>query len=284
MLDPQVRRLADGRIHALYGPTDLIITIDGSPEASEHAASVLGPLLHEVLSELADNLEVLRLPVPRPTSLGSSATGHMIRAANAVGRHGPLTPMAAVAGAVADVVCAALWRPGMGRLIVNNGGDIAFELADGESLVVGLADIAGGSLSGGLALRADVPVRGVATSGRRGRSLTLGIADSVTTFAANAATADAAATIIASAVDLPNSPKVTRCDAGELDASSDLVGQLVVVDVDALSEDEQRAAVEGGAAVARSLVADRQILGAVIRVGDTDELVAEQLGILRDAG
>ena len=51
-------------------------------------------------------------------------------------------------------------------------------------------------------------MRGVATSGWRGRSFSLGIADAVTVLARTGAAADAAATIIANAVDLPGHPAV----------------------------------------------------------------------------
>ena len=57
-------------------------------------------------------------------------------------------------------------------------------------------------------------MRGIATSGWRGRSFSLGIADAVTVLAATAAEADAAATVIANAVDLPGHPAIdTRAGA-----------------------------------------------------------------------
>ena len=65
-------------------------------------------------------------------------------------------------------------------------------------------------------------MRGVATSGWRGRSFSLGIADAVTVLAATAAAADAAATIIANAVDLPGHPAIARRPASELEDDSDL--------------------------------------------------------------
>ena len=55
--------------------------------------------------------------------------------------------------------------------------------------------------SGTIRIRHGDGVGGIATSGARGRSFSLGIADSVTVLAEDAATADAAATLIANAVD-----------------------------------------------------------------------------------
>ena len=91
----------------------------------------------------------------------------------------------------------------MARAWVNNGGDIALHLAPDQSVRVGLyADLArlqvqelmqGLNLDGAFEVTHAMPVRGVATSGWRGRSFSLGIADSVTVLAATAAQADAAA-------------------------------------------------------------------------------------------
>jgi uncharacterized protein len=77
-------------------------------------------------------------------------------------------------------------------------------------------------MPGAIEITRDMPVRGIATSGRHGRSLSLGIADSVTVLAATAAAADAAATLIANAVDLPGHAAVRRAPACSLDPDSDL--------------------------------------------------------------
>ena len=73
---------------------------------------------------------------------------------------------------------------------------------------------------------ADDPSRGIATSGRHGRSFSLGIADAVTVLARTASQADAAATIIANAVDLPGHPAIVRCRRDELQPDSDLGARL----------------------------------------------------------
>ena len=89
-------------------------------------------------------------------------------------------------------------------------------------------------------------MRGVATSGWRGRSFSLGIADAVTVLATNAAPADAAATLIANAVDLPGHPAVTRVPARELAPDSDLGDRLVTQGVGPLSPREIAGALEAG--------------------------------------
>src|SRR5260370_42649242 len=90
-----------------------------------------------------------------------------------------ITPMAAVAGAVAEEILGAMLQSAeLKRAYVNNGGDIALHLADGEHFNIGLAerpDAAG--LMRTMIIHSDDPSRGVATSGRHGRSFSLGIAD-----------------------------------------------------------------------------------------------------------
>ena len=69
---------------------------------------------------------------------------------------------------------------------------------------------------GSITIDAATDVRGIATSGQGGRSLSRGIATSVTVLAHNAAAADVAATLIANAVDLPGHPALTRVPADDL--------------------------------------------------------------------
>ena len=145
-----------------------------------------------------------------------------------------ITPMAAVAGSVADEVLAAMLRGRMlAKAYVNNGGDIALHLAEGETMRVAMAG-AGYGMADRIELGAADPVRGVATSGWGGRSFSLGIADAVTVLARTGAAADAAATVIANAVDLPGHPAVRRAPAASLAPDSDLGERLVTTGVGSL--------------------------------------------------
>jgi ApbE superfamily uncharacterized protein (UPF0280 family) len=117
---------------------------------------------------------------------------------------------------------------------------------------------------------AEDSIRGVATSGRHGRSFSLGIADAVTVLAKTASQADAAATIIANAIDLPGHPAIVRCPANELQPDSDLGARLVTREVGELSADEIEAALDAGAACARQVLAAGLIEGAALRLlGET---------------
>ena len=182
-----------------------------------------------------------------------------------------ITPMAAVAGAVADAVLHAMTASRrLDRAFVNNGGDIAVHLAPGHTLRCGLvADLADPALTGLFDLHHASPSRGIATSGRAckgqgGRSFSFGIADSVTILARTAAQADAAATVVGNAVDLPGHPAVTRLPADSIDPSTDLGGRLVTWDLGPLTPAEIDAALDAGRRTADALRARGLIDGAVL--------------------
>jgi ApbE superfamily uncharacterized protein (UPF0280 family) len=179
-----------------------------------------------------------------------------------------ITPMAAVAGSVADEILGAMCAAArLDRAYVNNGGDIALHLGLGEEFKIGLMDRpdADGVLRM-LSVDADDPVRGVATSGRHGRSFSFGIADAVTVLARTASQADAAATVIANAVDLPSHPAITRVPASELQPDSDLGARLVTREVGTLSDGDIARALASGAAEARHWLEAGLIEAAVLRL------------------
>jgi ApbE superfamily uncharacterized protein (UPF0280 family) len=160
--------------------------------------------------------------------------------------------MAAVAGAVADELLAHMSAAApLSRAFVNDGGDIAVMMAPGHVLDIGVAgEYPQGALprlNGVIRLEAASGIGGIATSGARGRSFSLGIADAVTTLAATAAAADAAATLIANAVNL-DSPAILRRPARELDPDSDLRMIPVTVSVGPLTPAEVDAALAAGLA------------------------------------
>jgi uncharacterized protein len=250
---PVATTTADGsRLHLNHGPIDLIIEATGRPVAVAGAYERAWDRFRPLLEELVDELPLLR----RPVGLGSAFRGPVARRmAAAAGRfpHRFVTPMAAVAGSVADEVCEAMWAGdhGLRRCTVNDGGDIALRLVDGESYVVGLVTRPDRpALIGTATILPHDPVRGVATSGRHGRSFSLGIADAVTVFGPDAANADVAATLIANAVDLPGHPAIVRAPARDLDPDNDLGERLVTVDVGEFAPREIEEALEAGVAEA----------------------------------
>jgi hypothetical protein len=251
-------RLPDGRLHLQEGPIDLVIEAFGEGAEVERAYAAAEACFAEVLPGLVAELAGLRRPVGEAVFQGPVAR----RMEAACRPHGAVfvTPMAAVAGAVADHVLAAMTdAASLARAYVNDGGDIALHLAPGERLACGLvAEVADPRLNGRAVIAAETPIRGIATSGRAtlgqgGRSFSLGIADAVTVFAGSAAAADVAATLIANAVDLPGHPAVRRRPAAEIDPESDLGDRAVTLAVGALSDEEIAAALERGLAAAGAL-------------------------------
>jgi ApbE superfamily uncharacterized protein (UPF0280 family) len=243
------RILPDGRrLHLHHGPIDMIVEAWGPPEAVAAAYRAAVARFDGLLEELVAELPNLRSSEPGPLR---GPVARAMAAAVAPYRPAFVTPMAAVAGADADAVLAAMVASGgLARAYVNNGGDIALHLAPGQSLTAAVAARAG--LPDRVEIGATSPVRGVATSGWRGRSWSLGIADAVTVLARTAAEADAAATMVANAVDLPGHPAVTRRPAREMQADSDLGARLVTVGVGPLSPAEVAAALDRGLAAAEA--------------------------------
>ena len=257
----QRARLPGERWHFAHGPIDLVIGAEGDAVAVRDAHEAAWARFEGVLAELVGELALLRAPVREACALRGPIARRMWQACHPY-RAGFVTSMAAVAGSVADEIVAFYRRPGIARAWVNNGGDIALHLAPGASVRVGLfADLArfdgsprsvASGIDGAFAVTEAMPVRGVATSGWRGRSFSLGIADSVTVLAATAAQADAAATMIANAVNLDD-PRIARRPACELKDDSDLGDLLVTVDVPPLGDGAAQAALRAGLARAREL-------------------------------
>ena len=257
--------LSDGRWHLQHGPIDIVIGADGEAHAVAAAHDAAWRRFEPVLGELVGELPLLRAPVAGPCPLQGVVARRMWHACRPH-RHPFITPMAAVAGAVADELIACYRRDGVTRAWVNNGGDVALHLAPGQSFRVGLfADLArfdAGQLRDALGARIAVdaafsvhaaqPVRGVATSGWRGRSFSLGIADSVTVLARSAAEADAAATMVANAVNVDDA-RIVRRPACDLKDDSDLGAIPVTVDVPALDAESVQRALAAGAWCAREL-------------------------------
>ena len=263
------------RWHFQHGPIDLVIGADGDAAAVASAHEAAWQRFEQVLPELVQELPLLRQAVSSKATdcpLKGPVARRMWQACRPYAMDF-ITPMAAVAGSVAQEIIACYQRPGIARAWVNNGGDIAMHLTPGQSLRVGLyADIARLDvaqlqdqllLDGQFSVQAAIPVRGVATSGWRGRSFSMGIADSVTVLAHTAAQADAAATVIANAVNV-NDARVQRAPAASLKDDSDLGQRLVTTGVPPLPPALVLQALQAGLATARALQSEGLIDSALL--------------------
>lgn len=269
--------LPGGRWHFQHGPIDCLGYAEGDPAAVARATAAAWRRFETVLADLVAELPSLRADL---STTAVAPNGIVARTMVAACRrhaqddaHRPrfITAMAAVAGSVADhLVAPFVAEPGVVRAFVNNGGDIALHLAPGARFEVGVcADLARGlaghAPDGRFAITRDLPVRGIATSGWRGRSFSLGIADAVTVLAATGAEADAAATVIANAVDVA-SPAVVRRPANAVRDDSDLGERLVVVAVGALSTAEVAQALNEGLRAADRERRAGRIVAAVLQL------------------
>jgi uncharacterized protein len=255
-MPPQRSRFRDGRLHLHDGPIDLIIEAFGEKAAVDAAYEAAWRRIATILDELCAELPLLRA---RATALSARPAGavaqRMADAAANVCRGRFITPMAAVAGAVAEEILQAMSAAApLRRAYVNNGGDIALHLQADQSFVIGMVDRPDRpSLIGSATITGRDRVRGIATSGWRGRSHSLGIADAVTVLASSAAVADAAATLVANAVDLPGHAAIRRVPANARDPQSDLGNRMVTAGVGVLTPRKIDEALAAGVAEAERL-------------------------------
>lgn len=257
-MQAQAALLPGDRLHLSHGPIDLIIGADGARGAAFRAAFAR---FETILTELMAEMPLLRQPVcPKPKG---KIARRMYRAA-LPHADGLTTPMICVAGAVAEEVLAAMVETTpLTRAYVNNGGDIALHLTDAATFTIAIAAPDGHGL-GSVTIHSTDPIRGIATSGQRGRSLSLGIADAVTVLARSAAMADAAATKLGNAVDLPGHPAITRAPANSLRDDSDLGAAAVVIHAGALSQTDVARALQRGETAGTTLQKAGLIDGAAL--------------------
>jgi uncharacterized protein len=273
----EIRLLPDGRRLYLHdGPIDVILEAFGTTSETTSAYDAAARRFVSVLDELCGELSILRQPITADSRQPAGTVAQ--RMATAVAPYAArtfITPMAAVAGAVAEEILAAMTGAAhLERAYVNDGGDIALHFEPGQQFVVGMIDRPDrASLFGTAVLEASEPVRGIATSGWRGRSFSLGIADAVTVLADQAAMADAAATIIANAVDLPEHPNVFRVRARDVAPDNDLGDHLVTQCVGDLTAQEIGTALDGGETLARTLLIEGLIRAAALHLRGQTRIV-----------
>ena len=280
-----IRMLPDGRhLHLHDGPIDLIVQANGPKQNVAAAYEAAARRFVTILDELCSELPLLRSQARRNSVRPRGAIAHrMFAAVEPYAEQCFITSMAAVAGAVAEEVLASMTAAAsLDRAYVNNGGDIAVHLTTGQGYRVGMVERPDRpSLFGALELSSADAVRGIATSGWRGRSFSLGIADAVAILAETAAAADAAATIIANAVNLPDHPGITRVPAREISPDSDLGDLLITRGVGPLSRSEIALALESGAQAAQSLRQENLIHSAALSVQGQVRVVAPENSLCR---
>ena len=269
-LEGPYRVLKPGRVLVDHGPMTLTIQASAGGQPLIAAALAGAERALGLLDELVPHLGVARRPVSEIGELPAGAPEVLRRmvAAVRVLDEGDFTPMAAVAGAFAELIAEAVLAAGADRAIVNNGGDIAARAAPGERIRVGIvSDLASRRCAHYLDLADDMG--GVATSGFGGRSLTKGIASAAVAVAASASVADALATALGNATNVAHpASAIERCLAEELDAGTDIRGHVVTRRIGRLTQDARRAALRNGDRRARQLHQRGVLLAWAIFQGD----------------
>jgi ApbE superfamily uncharacterized protein (UPF0280 family) len=285
------RLLRPGRVLVDHGP--ITMTVEASRQGSPFTPAALAgaeralaaleelarrlPVVRRPVGELVQGLQGTRWAVGEPAPCSPAARDDwpeewpepLRRMVAAVLRleEDDFTPLAAVAGAIAELALEAAVAAGATRAIVNNGGDIALRVPEGERVRVGIvSDLAARRCTHVLEVSGESGIGGVATSGLGGRSLTKGIASAAVALSASASVADAAATAIANATNCDH-PAIQRCLAEEIDPGTDIRGHVVTRAVGELPEEAQEAALWAGAARARALQQRGVVRGWVIFVG-----------------
>ncbi|MFQ5624380.1 MAG: UPF0280 family protein [Paracoccaceae bacterium] len=251
------------RLRLVHGPIDIVAGADGADgDARLRAFAAARERFRTILSELVAELPILRSRCsPGGLGLRGPVARRMEAAVLPFAGDTFVTPMAAVAGAVSAEIVETMLKPApLTRAFANNGGDIAVHLSPGAVFEIGMARFASGAL-GRISISAGDGIGGIASSGATGRSLSMGIADSVTVLAADAPSADAAATLIANAVDLPGHPGIERQAADRLQPDTDLGNRLVVTGRAGLSDADIEEALERGAAQSEEMLR-RGLIGA----------------------
>jgi len=250
----------DNRLFLNHGPIDIVLEAFGKdkPLAYEKAKKYFSTLLNELVLDM----DLLKKEVVPHRHFNNKISQSM---QNATEKFYPdfITPMAAVAGSVADNILNVLVKDTkLEKAYVNNGGDVSFYLTENQTVKSSLASIPN--------IIAEIDYkdksRGIATSGWRGRSFSLGIADSVTVLADNAAMADAAATMIANSVNIKNHPSIIKKPAEEIYEDSDLKNLMVTVEVGDLKQSEIEDALKNGNEVGKKYLENGLINAALIEL------------------
>jgi ApbE superfamily uncharacterized protein (UPF0280 family) len=175
--DP-VQALLDGTFLVDYGPMRMFISVSENGKPLFDLAEEGARLAMRVLEDLATFLPVIRKKSKELEIKGvlPEVVRRMIEAIKKMDEL-DLTPLAAVAGTAADVVADFIFSRGGTKIIVDNGGDVAIRLREGEVARVGIkTEIDAKQPAYFFTIDSTMGIGGVATSGLGGRSFTKGIA------------------------------------------------------------------------------------------------------------
>ena len=233
-------REENNRLFLQHGPIDIVIEAIGKDQ--ELAYKKVKIYFENLLLNLVRDLRLLKKEVQYNRKF-KNVIAQKMQLATQEFYPEFITPMAAVAGSIADSILEVLTNGyDLQKAYVNNGGDVSFYLSKGQKMKSSIASMENTFTE----IKYNHKSRGIATSGWKGRSFSFGVADSVTVLANNAAMADAAATMIANSVDIKDHYLIKKQMAKDLYDDSDLLNKMVTVEVGDLSKKDVLKAIENG--------------------------------------
>jgi len=260
-----VQVLTGGIVLVDYGPMHMFISVFENGRPVIALAKEGAHFAMKVLEDLAIFLPVIKKKSERleVKEAFPDVVRRMIEATKKM-EEPDLTPLAAVAGAASDVVADFIFGKGGTKIIVDNGGDIAIRLREGDVARVGVkTEINSKRPTYLISIDSAMRMGGVATSGLGGRSFTKGIASAATILSETASFSDAAATLIGNFTNVEDA-NITRSLAEEIYPDTDLVGEWVTTRVGELSQEKVEEALKRGLSKAYSICQKRLIHGALI--------------------
>ncbi|MBC7347429.1 MAG: UPF0280 family protein [Clostridia bacterium] len=257
---------APGRVRVEYGPVSMVIRAEAGGVPLTEAAIKGAEAAVANLDALARFQEVARRPITRVAESEAypPVLRRMIDAARRTGA-ADVTPMVAVAGAMAELVGETVVAAGAKTVIVDNGGDIALFLEPHRTIRVGVvADVSRKEVPLVIPVEGTAGIGGICTSGLGGRSFTKGVATAAVAIGSSAPVADACATLIANST-LVDDPAVEQVRAELLDPDTDIAGHLVTVRVGSLPPEAVARALAQGLEQGRRFI-NRGLLQGVVLV------------------
>lgn len=260
-----IQTLPNGGVLVDYGPMRMFITVMEKGKSIISLAKEGAHVAIQILEDLANFLPVIKIKSQKLKieETFPNVVRRMIEATQRIGEP-DLTPLAAVAGTASDMVADFISRRGGTKVIVDNGGDIAIRLTEGEVAKVGIkTEIEAKQPAYVLLIDSTMGIGGVATSGLGGRSFTKGIASAVTVLAEKGSMADVAATVVGNFANVDD-PNITRALAEKLYPDTDIAGEWVTTRVGELSQEKIEQALNNGLSKANLIYQKGLIQGALI--------------------
>jgi hypothetical protein len=262
--DP-IQILLNGTVLVDYGPMRMFISASENGKPLVKLAEEGARFAMKVLQDLAKFLSVIkkRSLELEVEEIFPDVVRKMIEATKKM-EESDLTPLAAVAGTASDVVADFIFSRGGTKIIVDNGGDVAIRLREGEVARVGVkTEIEAKHPAYLISIDSTMGIGGVATSGLGGRSFTKGIASAATVLSETASLSDAAATVIGNFTNIED-PNIMRSLAEKIYPDTDIAGEWVTIKVGELSQEKIGEVLDRGLWKAYSICQKGLINGAMI--------------------